>query len=64
VGTESPSFLHTMAPAFAAVEILAALVAGEGGEEALEAIGRTERQLSELKIHIFDSAAARRQGSR
>jgi DNA-binding MurR/RpiR family transcriptional regulator len=64
VGTESPSFLHTMAPAFAAIEILAALVAGEGGEDALEAIGRTERQLSELKIHIFDSAAARRQGSR
>ncbi|WEX08367.1 MurR/RpiR family transcriptional regulator [Chelativorans sp. AA-79] len=64
VGTDSPSFFHAMAPAFAAVEILAALVAGEGGEEALEAIARTERQLSELKVHLFEFAATQRQGNR
>ncbi|WP_309083883.1 MurR/RpiR family transcriptional regulator [Chelativorans sp.] len=63
VGTESPSFFHTMAPALAAAEILSALVAGEGGEAALEAIARTENALSELKIHLFEYAAGR-QGNR
>lgn len=53
VSTESPSFFHAMAPAFAAVEVLAALVAGEGGEEALDAIFRTERHLTNLKVHVF-----------
>ncbi|WP_163266076.1 MurR/RpiR family transcriptional regulator [Chelativorans alearense] len=60
VSTDSPSFFHSMAPAFTAVEILAALVAGEGGEEALEAIARTERQLAELKVHVFEPAARAR----
>jgi DNA-binding MurR/RpiR family transcriptional regulator len=32
VPTESPSFLHTMSPAFVVAEILGALVAGRGGE--------------------------------
>ncbi|MCR4268354.1 MurR/RpiR family transcriptional regulator [Nitratireductor sp. ZSWI3] len=54
--TESPSFLHTMTPAFAAAEILAALVAGAGGEAALAAIGRAEKQLSTLKIHLLQPA--------
>ncbi|WP_295809893.1 MurR/RpiR family transcriptional regulator [uncultured Nitratireductor sp.] len=56
VSTESPSFLHTMAPAFVAAEILAALVAGEGGEEALEEIGKTEALLSTLNTHLLDPA--------
>lgn len=60
VGTESPSFFHAITPAFAAVEILAALVAGEGGEAALDAIARTERQLSELNIHVLEHAVAKR----
>lgn len=64
VGTESPSFFHAMTPAFAAVEILSALVAGEGGDAALEAIARTERQLAELKVHIFEYAGTTRQGKR
>ncbi|WP_011579523.1 MULTISPECIES: MurR/RpiR family transcriptional regulator [Chelativorans] len=63
VGTESPSFFHAMAPAFAAVEILAALVAGEGGDAALEVIARTERQLSDLKVHVFEYGSAHRQGN-
>ncbi len=60
VGTESPSFFHAMTPAFAAVEMLAALVAGEGGEKALEAIARAEHELSELRIHLFQRAARKR----
>lgn len=60
VGTESPSFFHAVAPALAAVEVLAALVAGEGGEEALDAIAHAERHLSELKVHILNQAAVKR----
>ncbi|WP_040678373.1 MurR/RpiR family transcriptional regulator [Nitratireductor pacificus] len=61
--TESPSFLHAMTPAFAAAEILAALVAGIGGDAALAAIGRTESQLATLKIHHLQPAPrARRFG--
>ncbi len=56
VSTESPSFLHTMTPAFAAAEILAALVAGEGGEEALSEIAKTEALLSTLNTHLLDPA--------
>lgn len=56
IGTESPSFLHTMSAAFTAAEILAALVAGLGGEAALGAIERAERQLSDLRIHFSQSA--------
>ena len=53
VPTESPSFFHTMSPAFFAGEILAALIAGKGGEKSLAAIRRTEDQLSELDIHLL-----------
>ncbi|WP_274426951.1 MurR/RpiR family transcriptional regulator [Chelativorans sp. YIM 93263] len=61
VGTESPSFFHAVAPALAAVEVIAALVAGEGGEAALEEIARTERQLSELNIHVLEQPTVTRQ---
>lgn len=60
VSTESPSFFHSMAPAFVAVEILAALMAGGEGEKALEAVARAERQFAELKIHFFEHAARTR----
>lgn len=53
VSTESPSFFHTMSPAFIVGEILAALIAGRGGEKSLAAIRRTEDQLSQLDIHIL-----------
>jgi DNA-binding MurR/RpiR family transcriptional regulator len=51
VSTEGPSFIHAMTPAFAAGEILAALVAGRGGEKSLEALRRAEEQLTAFNIH-------------
>jgi DNA-binding MurR/RpiR family transcriptional regulator len=52
VSTHSPSFFHTMSPAFIAAEILAALVAGRHGEGALEALRDVEHHLSALNIHL------------
>lgn len=60
VPTESPSFFHAMSPAFVAGEILAALIAGKGGEKALAAIRRTEDQLSQLDIHILPPRSRRK----
>lgn len=51
VPTESPSFYHTISPAFVAGEILAALVAGRGGEASLAAIRRTEEQMTAFGLH-------------
>ncbi|HST93331.1 MAG TPA: MurR/RpiR family transcriptional regulator [Microvirga sp.] len=51
VSTDGPSFLHAMTPAFAVGEILAALVAGRGGEASLETLRRTEDQLAAFNIH-------------
>jgi len=51
VPTEGPSFFHTMTPAFVVGEILAALVAGRGGGKSLEALKRTEEQLTAFNIH-------------
>jgi DNA-binding MurR/RpiR family transcriptional regulator len=45
VRTETPSFFHTMAPAFATVECLAALVAARRGSQTLAAIAASEKQL-------------------
>jgi DNA-binding MurR/RpiR family transcriptional regulator len=50
--TDSPSFFHTMAPLLAVTEILAALVAGRSGDEALEALSRTEAQLAAFGVHL------------
>lgn len=50
--TESPSFFHTMTPLLAVAEILAALVAGNGGQDALAALERTEAQLSAFGVHL------------
>lgn len=52
VSTHSPSFLHTMTPAFVAAEILGALVAGRRGEGALEALRNAEQHFSTLKTHL------------
>ena len=52
VATESPSFFHTMTPLLAVAEILAALVAGNGGQAALAALERTEAQLSAFGVHL------------
>lgn len=59
VGTETPSFFHTVTPAFAVVECLAALVAARRGKEALSALAESERQLA-----VFDTYVTRRKGSR
>jgi DNA-binding MurR/RpiR family transcriptional regulator len=53
VRTETPSFFHTMAPAFAAVECLAALVAARRGPTALAALESSERQLDTFGIYII-----------
>ncbi len=45
VRTETPSFFHTMTPAFAAVECLAALMTARKGEAALAAIHASQAQL-------------------
>jgi DNA-binding MurR/RpiR family transcriptional regulator len=52
VPTDSPSFFHTMSPAFAMAEILTALVAGRGGDAALDTVRRMERQLIALDVHM------------
>ena len=52
VPTESPSFFHTVTPLLAVAEILAALVAGRSGHKALEALQRTETQLSAFGVHL------------
>lgn len=45
VRTETPSFFHTMTPAFAAVECLAALMTARKGKAALDAIAGHEAAL-------------------
>ena len=52
VPTESPSFLHTMSPAFVVAETLGALVAGRSGDTASEALARVDRQSAALNTHL------------
>ncbi|MGE0239076.1 MAG: MurR/RpiR family transcriptional regulator [Parvibaculaceae bacterium] len=52
VPTESPSFLHTMSPAFVIAEILGALVAGRSGDAARAALARVDRQSAALNTHL------------
>lgn len=52
VPTESPSFFHTMAPAFAVAEALAAILAASAGDKALTAVRTMERQFQDLSTHI------------
>ena len=53
IGTESPSFFHTMTPAFAAAECLAALVAARRGKETLSALAESEQQLAAFNIYVI-----------
>lgn len=57
VSTESQSFFHTMSPAFVMAEILTALVAGRGGNAALNTVRQMERQLIALDVHLKPNAA-------
>jgi len=60
VRTDTPSFFHTMAPAFAAVECLAALVAARRGPEALAALEASERQLAAFGTYVLPPSKGRR----
>src|SRR3569623_156681 len=60
VRTETPSFFHTMAPAFAAVECLAALGAARRGPEALAALEASERQLDAFGTYVLPPSKGRR----
>jgi DNA-binding MurR/RpiR family transcriptional regulator len=62
VPTESPSFFHTMTPAFAIVEALAALLAAGGGEGALAAVREIEEQMRALSTHVLSPKGARAPG--
>jgi DNA-binding MurR/RpiR family transcriptional regulator len=53
VGTDTPSFFHSMAPAFAAIECLAALVAARRGSETLKALARSEAQLAAFDTYVL-----------
>ncbi len=55
VRTATPSFFHTMAPAFAAVECLAALVAARHGSQTLAAIAASEKQLAAFETFMARS---------
>lgn len=52
VPTESPSFLHTMSPAFVVAEVLGALVAGQAGDTASAALAGVDRQSVALNVHL------------
>lgn len=52
VPTDSPSFLHTMTPAFVVAEVLGALVAGRSCETSGEALTRVDRQSEALNTHL------------
>lgn len=53
VRTETPSFFHTMTPAFAAVEALGALVAARRGQPALDALAASEAQLAAFDTYLL-----------
>lgn len=52
VGTETPSFFHTMAPAFAAIECLTALVAARRGAETIKSLAASEAQLEAFDTYV------------
>jgi DNA-binding MurR/RpiR family transcriptional regulator len=60
VPTETPSFLHTMTPAFLVVECLAALVAARRGQRTIDAIARAEELLDRLGVYTNSQSARRR----
>jgi DNA-binding MurR/RpiR family transcriptional regulator len=52
VPTESPSFFHAMSPAFVVAEILGAIVAGRGGDEAMATLRHKDEHLAALATHL------------
>jgi DNA-binding MurR/RpiR family transcriptional regulator len=53
VGTETPSFFHTMAPAFAAIECLTALVAARRGSQTVKSLAASEQQLEAFDTYVM-----------
>lgn len=60
VTTKSPSFFHSMTPAFALAEILATLAAGRAGDDVPAALAQTEEQLAAFGVHWQPKAERRR----
>ena len=56
VSTESASFFHTMSPAFAVAEVLGAIIAGRGGDNALTSLRHMEGHLAALNTHLNSKA--------
>jgi DNA-binding MurR/RpiR family transcriptional regulator len=52
VPTDSPSFFHAMSPAFVIAEILGAVIAGRGGDDALTTLRHTDQHLAALNTHL------------
>jgi DNA-binding MurR/RpiR family transcriptional regulator len=52
VNTESPSFFHAMSPAFAVAEVLGAIIAGRGGDDALASLQHSDGHLAALNTHL------------
>lgn len=51
ITTSSPTFFHSMTPAFALAEILATLAAGHAGDDVPKALKQTEEQLATFSVH-------------
>jgi DNA-binding MurR/RpiR family transcriptional regulator len=64
VTTKSPSFFHSMTPAFALAEILATLAAGHAGDEVPAALKHTEEQLASFGVHWTPQADRKRNARR
>jgi DNA-binding MurR/RpiR family transcriptional regulator len=52
VPTDSPSFFHAMSPAFAVAEVLGAVIAGRGGDDALTTLRHSDAHLAALNTHL------------
>jgi DNA-binding MurR/RpiR family transcriptional regulator len=52
VPTDSPSFFHAMSPAFAVAEVLGAIIAGRGGDDALATLRHSDAHLAALNTHL------------
>jgi DNA-binding MurR/RpiR family transcriptional regulator len=52
VPTDSPSFFHAMSPAFAVAEVLGAVIAGRGGDDALATLRHSDAHLAALNTHL------------
>ncbi len=60
VPTETPSFIHTMTPAFAATECLVELIAAKRGRAALKALAANEAHLSFFNTYILPTSKIKR----